>query len=57
MTRREGIKPVSYRIPDDVKDRLKAFAQQDERTVNSALVLLLRRALDALDQAKGQAGR
>lgn len=48
---------MSYRIPDDVKDRLKAFAQQDERTVNSALVLLLRRALDALDQAKGQAGR
>lgn len=38
--------PIMMRLPDDLHERLRAYAEQTVRSVNSSAEVLLRRALD-----------
>lgn len=51
---REGTEVVSFRVPNDLVQRLDALAEADDRTRSKTALRLLRQALDAA-QPKAQA--
>jgi len=48
-----GTDPFPLRLPNGMRDRLRASAAADRRSVNSQIIVLLERALPAEDPKAG----
>lgn len=46
-----GMKTLTLRLPDELHNQVKEHADQDERSLNSELVVLLREAVKARGEA------
>jgi predicted HicB family RNase H-like nuclease len=44
------MKHVNLRLPDELHEKVKAVAEQNRRSLNSMLIVLIERALDQQDR-------